>query len=332
MGIVLPFAAKNKNVVAFSVENALSGSVKPDLEITDLAARQHALITLDQLRSVGQTKEQIRYRVETGRLQRLEPRLFRIGGAVETWEQRVLGACLSVGNGAVACRRTAAVLWELLNYSSDPPIDVAVARPRNPTWSSANVFRSTDIIAAHRTVLDGIPVTTVPRTLVDLGAVTNYTMVEDAVDRALVRQLTTLPDLHQILDNVARQGRRGVGHLRRAIEFLEEGPESVLEMKLLRIILRSSLPRPTVQHWVELGPGQRYRIDIAYPEVKLAIEADGKLAHLVGEAFDRERERQNALENADWKFLRYTWKHARYQEGYVVSSLGDRLRRLCLTS
>lgn len=312
--------------VAFESRLALSGGMAPDHLIAAIAASQHGLISLDQLRQFGLTTEQIAYRVRVGRLERLEPRLFRVAGAPETWRQRVMGACLSVGPHAVACRRTAAALWDLVTISS-PPVEVAVPRPRSPQWVSAAVFRSTDIIGAHRTVVDGIPVTTVPRTLVDLGAVARDHRVEDAVDRAIAQKLTTIKDLRGILDNVARRGRRGVGPLRRALDGLAEGPESVLEMKLLRLILRSTLPRPAVQHWVEVNGYPRYRIDIAYSEARLAIEGDGRDPHTRAKVFERDRERQNFLEDLGWHFLRFTWHHVTRRQEYVVSSIRGRLHR-----
>lgn len=293
-----------------------------DHEIADLGSRQHSLITLDQLRRIGLSEDAVRHRLDTGRLERLEPRLFRLAGGTDTWEQRVHAACLSVGPDAVACRRTAAVLWGLI-LLPDPPIEVAVPRPRVPQWVSARVFRSTDIIRAHRTEIDGIPVTTVPRTLVDLGAVVTDRLVEDAVDRAMVRQLTTIKELQQILDNVARQGRRGVGALRRALESVDEGPESVLEMKLLRLIRVSTLPRPAVQHWVEVNGRPRYRIDIAYPEAMVAIEADGREPHSAAVAFSADRERQSALEDLGWRFLRFTWHHVTRRQEWVVTRIRD---------
>ena len=314
----------SRNPVAFGLLMAHREDVT-DFEIAKLARRQHMLVTLDQLRNLGLSEDAVRHRLEAGRLERLEPRLFRIGGSEESWRQRVLGACLSVGEHAVACRQTAAVLWELIRLD-EPPVELAVPRPRSPQWVSAKIFRSTDIIGAHRTVLDGIPVTTVARTLVDLGAVASPSMVENAVDAAVVSRLTTVRELRAMLDNVARQGRRGVGALRAAIEFLEEGPESVLEAKLLRLILGSTLPRPTLQHRVNAGGRQRYRIDIAYPEVMIAIEADGRGPHSSGEAFERDRERQNTLEILGWTFLRFTWHQVTRRQEWVLSQIRDLYR------
>ncbi|MBI2168625.1 MAG: DUF559 domain-containing protein [Actinobacteria bacterium] len=294
----------------------------PDALIARVAESQHSLITLEQLRSVGLSKDQIDGRVRRGRLVRLEPRLFKVGGAVETWEQRVLGACLSAGPQAAACRRTAAVLWGLTDITA-PPIEIAVPRPRSPQWVSAKVFRSTDLIAAHRMELNRIPVTNVPRTLVDLGAVAPDWMVESAVDRAVTRKLVTIRELRATLDNVARQGRRGVGPLRRVLENVHEGPESVLEMKLVRLILRSTLPRPQLQFWVEVDGSLRFRLDIAYPEAMLAIEADGREVHSRRDVFSADRERQAALEDLGWRFLRFTWHHVTQRESWVISRIRD---------
>lgn len=293
-----------------------------------IARRQHSLITLDQLRTLGLCVDAVDYRVRLGRLERLEPRLFRIAGAVETWEQRVLGACLSVGAPAVACRRTAAVLWDLLRLQ-DAPIELAVPRPRNPKWVDARVFRSTDIIAAHRTIHKGIPTTSVARTLVDLGAVVPAQFVDDAVDRALVEEMATPAELTAILDNVARQGRRGVGALRSALADFPEGVETLLEAKLVRLINRSTLPPPTLQHWVSIGGRPRYRIDVAYPEAMIAIEGDGREAHGRRQPFEDDRARQNVLEIMGWRFLRFTFRQVTLRGEWVIAQIRD-MYRACL--
>lgn len=297
-----------------------------DQAIAEFGREQHALITLDQLWKLGLSPRAVDYRVQIGRLERLEPRLFRIAGSPESWYQRVHGACLSVGPEAVSCRRTAAVLWGLLELD-DPPVEIAVPRPRHPKWVSARVFRSTDIIRAHRTKVAGIPATSIPRTLVDLGAVCSHRVVEDAVERAVVREMTTVRELHRMLDNVARQGRRGVGALRSALDGMAEGTESILEAKLLRLILRSTLPSPVVQYKVRIGERLVARLDMAYPKVMLAIEADGRDPHSTAKAFQRDRQRQNELQQLGWIVLRFTWHDVTHRPEYVITAIRDMLRR-----
>ena len=70
--------------------------------------------------------------------------------------------------------------------------------------------------------------------------------------------------------------------------------------------VEAGLPRPVLQHPVELG-GRRYRIDLAYPEQRVAIELDGSV-HLRRDVWEADHERQKALVLAGWTVLRFTWR------------------------
>lgn len=162
--------------------------MKPDQHLARLAARQYGLYTTDQALTAGLTSSALWRRRESGRVQRLEPEVYRAAGVPETWHQRLLIACLT--EDAVASHRAAAALFALDGF---PPRIVEVVTPRwkrrpNP---SVRVHESTDLREAHRTKRCGIPVTTIERTLIDLGAVVPRIKVEQAFDEALRQGLTT---------------------------------------------------------------------------------------------------------------------------------------------
>jgi very-short-patch-repair endonuclease len=92
--------------------------------------------------------------------------------------------------------------------------------------------------------------------------------------------------------------------LRARLEHYDES-ESGLEVRVLRAIVGAGLPEPVQQHWVHVG-GRRRRIDLAYPDLKLAIEVDGWGTHNSRSSFDGDRARENDLDIAGWHRLHFT--------------------------
>ena len=165
-----------------------------------LADLQHGLITRQQARESGLTDAQIARRVAQGRWIKCEPHVFRIGGAPVTWQQRVLSACLATDG--VASHRTAATLlglglWpvRIVEVTTDPDRNY-----RNP---DVHVHRSVDDPAKDSSTYEGIPVTAVRRTLIDLGSVVPRDRLEKCVERALFRGLTSAGSLWAYIDEVA---------------------------------------------------------------------------------------------------------------------------------
>ena len=159
-----------------------------DQRIARIAARQHGLFTNPQALAAGLSATAIADRLRAGRLHRLEPQVYRIAGAPDSWHQRLMAACLA--ENGVASHRAAASLFDLDGF---PPrvVEVTVHRWERRVNCSLRVHESTDLADTHRSERRGIPVTTIERTLIDLGAVVPRIRVEHAFDDALQRRLTT---------------------------------------------------------------------------------------------------------------------------------------------
>ena len=171
------------------------------------------------------------------------------------------------------------------------------------------IHRTYRLPDGHRRVINGLPVTSVDRTLADLGAVVRPDTVRAAVETAVVRRLTTVDRLWQMIDDHGRKGRNGIGALRLALEdwmLSERPPDSVLEIAFARLVRKAGLPEPVYQHWVNDG-GRRYRIDAAWPEAMLAVEVDGWETRKTFERFQRDADRQNVLTLQKWNVIRFTW-------------------------
>lgn len=219
-----------------------------------------------------------------------------------------MAAYLWVGAEAVVSHRAAAALWRLDGIEPGP-IEVSSTRfrhsPRGLTLHRTDKLPSCDV-----TTLPPFRITTVSRTLLDLGAVLEIEKVEAAFDDALRRRLTTLSRLHWRLDELGIPGRRGVATLRQLMagrRSSEPVPESTLERRVLSLLSDSGLPAPARQFEVKEKGKVIARIDFAYPEA-LEIEADGYRYHSGRAVWQRDLERRNALTVRGWRVLHVTWE------------------------
>ena len=278
--------------------------------VTEGVARtQDGLITLEQVRAAGLSDRGARGRVESGRWERSLRGVYRAADAPRSWRQDLLAACLAAGPSAVVSHRSAAALWKLDGFQPGW-IELSVGRQRFHRLPGVIVHRSTDVDPASAILRTGIPVTDPARTILDLGAVVPAWKVEAALESALARRLVTVTGLRVALDAVARRGRRGAGVLRGLLDQRSDVArlsESVLETRMVRLLRDQGLPEPVAQHEVRLGQRLVGRVDLAYPELQIAIEVDGYESHSSLTAFGRDRTRQNELVAAGWTVLRFTW-------------------------
>jgi very-short-patch-repair endonuclease len=197
-------------------------------------------------------------------------------------------------------------------------------RPRLPGVIIHRTYRLPD---GHRRIIDGLPVTSVDRTLADLGAVVRPDTVRAAVETAVVRRLTTVDRLWQMIDEHGRKGRNGIGALRLALEdwmLSERPPDSVLEIAFARLVRKAGLPEPVYQLWVTEG-AKRYRIDAAWPEAMLAVEVDGWETRKTFERFQGDTDRQNVLTLQKWNVIRFTWVDIVRRPAYVARRIAEAL-------
>jgi very-short-patch-repair endonuclease len=164
--------------------------------------------------------------------------------------------------------------------------------------------------------------------LLDLGAVLRTDQVQLAIDDARRRRLVDWDELLDTLVVHARRGRNGVGTLRCLLDdhFGESAvTDSGFERLVVAALLAHGLPAPVLQHQVRIG-GRVYRLDLAYPEARLAIELDGSV-HLERPVWEADHARQNALILAGWTLLRFTWKDYREHTGRMVAQVRAALSR-----
>jgi very-short-patch-repair endonuclease len=302
-------------------------------ELRGLAARQHGLVTRDQALATGMSRTGWYRRLASGVLIDAQPGVAALEGAVPTTEQAVLAVVLSVGPGAVASHRSAAYLWGVEIAGADP-VDVIVSRGSAPRRRGAIIHRPLDGRRVHSIPRAGIAATTPVRTLLELGAVCSPREVQDAYDHLLVAGSLTPAAVRAALDRHARKGRAGAGVLRDVVDRWALGdrpPDSVLEAAMARTLLRYRLPIPQFQYEIR-GSGFRYRVDFAYPELRVIIEVDGWRHHGSRGAFECDRERDAMLQSCGWTVLRFTWLQISRRPAWVAERIAETLRQRCAAS
>ncbi len=266
----------------------------------ELSFEQHGVFHLGQLEGARLTRSAREYRVGTGEWVPVFSGIYRLAGAPESWRGTVLAACWAGGAGARASHRTAATLWALPGKER-LPIEITCRRWRRAQHAGI-VVHETKALDGPAAVVDGIPVTSAARTLLDLGSGCSPLTVEMAVDNALRRGLVSLTDLSRLLDRLGRSGRNGAGILRSILD--ERGgrapTESEMETLLLAVIKRQGLPAPVLQHVVIDDGGFVARCDAAYPDAKIAIEYESYQHHIGRIPLVRDSARRNRMIAAHW--------------------------------
>lgn len=161
-------------------------------------------------------------------------------------------------------------------------------------------------------LLDGIPVTSAARTVVDLGASAPPWFVERCLDTGLRKQLFTTWEVRRFIARVARPGRTGVGTIRPLVEerLTWEGiTASDLEDLFRRVVASTPYPMPDTQLEV-FEPNGIFvgRFDFAYPTRMALIETDSEEYHMDPVSFQRDREKQNRAQMLGWTVYRFTWR------------------------
>jgi hypothetical protein len=296
-------------------------------QLANIAERQNGVVSLGQARGAGLTDQGVKSLVLKGHLIRPARSALKIAGSPPSWNQEVMVAVAAAGQAALASHQTAAFLWDLVGF---PPRQIEVVMPR---WDrsqkpSFKVHESKDLLPEDVDRVDGIPITTAVRTVVDLGATARW-LVEGALERGIRLGLFTLGDVGAFVRRVARRGRRGVGVIRPLLEQRlrwDRATESVLEDLFRKAWSHPGRPEPQAQYVIMDRSGRFVcRTDFAFPDAKLRIELDSEAYHMDRPTFRKDRSVQNRTELLGWRTLRYTWWDLTTRPGEVVVEVAGAL-------
>jgi hypothetical protein len=193
-------------------------------------------------------------------------------------------------------------------------IDVTVANQRGRGIPLIDRHSAATLQPRDITIVDRIPVTNVPRTLLDLAETIDGQGLERAIERA--EQLRIF-DLNAIQDVLSRaQGRRGTPRLIAALKAEPIMAKSKLERIMYGICKRAGVPLPNVNHEVE---GEE--VDFSWPDHKEIIETDGWQTHGTRTAFENDRERDLHLKLNGWNVTRLSWRQVAYRPDLIARLL-----------
>lgn len=302
-------------------------------EVRQLAATQHALVGREQALGLV-TDKQLRGAIARGELEVVHHGVLRVAGHPGDRRQQLLAAVLAGRrHDAVLGFLSAAELVGLPAPVAARP-EILVARRRLQRIDGITIHTTDRLPPSHVTVVDGIPVTTVARTVFDVSARVGPQTLARILDAALRRPDTTLASLWRVHDDLAGRGRRRVTLFRDALLAWNDGVlpgDSPKEPDLVRILVDGGMPRP-VQHLLVTVGGETFELDAAYPDVLLDAEYDGWDAHASRASFEADRRRDALLIAAGWTVLRFTRGSSPRAILSTARATYDRLLRGVLTS
>jgi hypothetical protein len=280
-------------------------SAQPSLG--EVARRQWGVLTLAQLNEFGLRDRGISDWVRVGRLHRLYRGTYAYGHDRLRLEGRWLAAVMACGCGAALSHRDAAQLWEL-RQSYSGVVDVTVpSRNGRIKRRGIRIHRSGRLAPEEVTERQGIPVTTVARTPLDLTDVLAPQALRRAVTEAEYRNRFDLTPLIAVVDN--NPGRRGA-KLMRAVEAAGHRTRSALEDRFLAFVERWGVEEPESNVWLD-----GHEVDFLWRKVGLVVEMDGAAEHGTRHAVNGDRLRDRVLWRRGIRLIRLTSEALRDAEG-----------------
>jgi very-short-patch-repair endonuclease len=233
-----------------------------------------------------------------------------------------MAAVLASGRGAALSYGSAASLWGFERERRGAvEVTVPIASPRRP--SGVLVYRRPNLCRAEVAAHDGIPVTSLVRTFIDIATQLYSAQLERAVNEADKRSLIDPGTLLEALES--HPGKRGVGPLRALLGARTfQLTDSELERRFLRLVDEIGFERPLTGRWLN-----GFKVDFYWPELGLVVETDGLTYHRTPAQQARDRRRDQAHLAAGLTPLRFTHQQVRFEAGYVrltLLAVANRLR------
>ncbi|HEX4108717.1 MAG TPA: type IV toxin-antitoxin system AbiEi family antitoxin domain-containing protein [Solirubrobacteraceae bacterium] len=281
-----------------------------------LAVRQQGVVAAWQLLGLGFSREAIKHGVRSGWLIPVHRGVYAVGRPLGTWRGHAMAAVLACGPHALLSHRSAGALWEITRRVDGP---FCVIAPNNHGRPGIVVRRSTTMRPRDAARRWNIPVTSVPRTLIDLADVLDDRQLERAVGQAYVQRFITARELAAALEGICNRRAR-----RRLMRFIKEPApsRSALEDAFLRFCRRDGLPLPLMNVYV-----QDIEVDAFWPAARVIVELDGYAFHGDRVAFERDRERRAELASHGYVIYVITWRRLRDQPALEAERLGRLLAR-----
>jgi very-short-patch-repair endonuclease len=274
----------------------------PDVDalILRLARGQHGIVARWQLVPTGVPRTLLDERVKRRRLERVARSVYRVPG-LDGPRANLVATVLAFGADAVASHETAGNLHGVLEHPA-PQMVVSTGRG-HPDRRDHVLLHRVRLPADERDTCDGVPVTSIARTLLDLAAVLPDRRLEQSLALALDRAGVTTDELHNL---IARYPRRPGTPRLRGILTADEPPamtRSEAEERFLALARTAQLPAPRVNVRIH-----GFEADFYWRAHGVVVEIDGLAYHTTRAAQQRDRRRDSTLGAAGIRVLRFTWQ------------------------
>jgi hypothetical protein len=252
---------------------------------------------------MGIDRRQVRNALRDRTLARLHRGVYVLAEIELTDWDRIRAASLVLPQHSVVVDRSAAMCWgvdcfQYRELDQPPPLEWVTMRGRRASGRAEVHGRSRDLLADDWVEIDGVRVLTPLRTAMDLGCGLNRRDALATLDALMRAHGFSRQQMRRLLRRYA--GRRGVVQLRELIELVDARAESPGESWTRLEILDHGLPTPELQWWVVVDGVPTYRLDLAYPKAKIAIEYDGEEFHSSAEARAGDETRRAFLRSEGW--------------------------------
>jgi very-short-patch-repair endonuclease len=295
-----------------------------DRRVARLAEQQHGVVARRQLEQLGVDRGWIEGRLRRGQLHSVHQGVYAVGHRLIARKGRWMAAVLACGDGAALSHRAAGQLLGIIPLGD-----------RLPEVTRLKGWRSQPGIVQHRSplspdeveVVEGIPVTGLSRTLLDLASILSRERLEAAMNEAEVRGLTDRVSVHALLERYPR--RPGTATLRAVLKDAQRVrgvTRRELERRFAAALASTDLPRPHRNADVAVA-GRFFEVDCLWRTQRLIVELDGRFVHGTWRTSERDREKDRLLIADGWRVVRVTWRQLRDDASAVIADLRRLLRQ-----
>jgi hypothetical protein len=270
-----------------------------DRIIARMAGRSHGVVARADLRQAGISEREIDGRLARGTLIFEFDGVYRVGHAAPSVEASFIAAVKACGEGSLLRKHAAAYHWRLVKK---PPREPEVLTPTERRVKGIKTKRArAGIDDRDRRKWRGIPVTSIPRTLVDLAADSSVEELARIFHEAVVRYGTKPEHVEQVLER--RPHSKGAKRLRAAMYGDQAVTLSRLEKAFLELLRAANLPLPKTNKRKD-----GHYVDCRWPEYHLTIELDSYTYHATRYAWERDLDREREARRRKDRFHRFTWE------------------------
>jgi len=279
-----------------------------DPHIVRIAERRLHLVTDVEIQRLGLPHRSIRRWIEFRQLHRVAPGVLSTSSGPYDVPQRELALCLSLP-AAVLSHSSAAAVWGIRRVPRDR-LEITVPNGTRVKDRAAVVHYSNRLLDHHVVdLVDDARVTSVARTVFDLGGVLSESAHLSVIEDVRNKGLCTDAEIGEVYDDLCGRGRRGSGAWTRLVTLIERTARptmSELELELQQALIEAGLPAAVQQHPVVLPNGRTVHLDLAYPDHRLDIEVDHSEWHATPTAVAQDKQRDLGLAVLGWERLRFT--------------------------